>query len=211
MMGVLALLAVGCDGQPLAVGDAPEAQFAKAAGCTTIQSGTLKASDGSVIPLGFDQWGYNYQANLFNGLYCDADRGAGDALLCEPYRDVALAMKWNDAWLSKTDCDGDGLLDRHFGFLSYIGSGAWLTNHLSGSYDLGGKTIKWTYFTKIVAAPADAALVGGVWYAADGSEIGPAIWGAFATIQEVYNDPGAGDHGSAYHSPVGPGFGKFKP
>jgi len=37
---------------------------------------------------------------------------------------------------------------------------------------------------KIVAAPADATLVGGLWYAADGTEIGPAIWGEFATIQE---------------------------
>jgi len=36
-------------------------------GCTTIQSGELVASDGSVIETGYDQWGYNYQAHMFNG------------------------------------------------------------------------------------------------------------------------------------------------
>jgi hypothetical protein len=43
-------------------------------------------------------------------------------------------MKWNDAWLSNKDCDKNGKLDRHYGFSSYIGSGAWLTNHASGVY-----------------------------------------------------------------------------
>ena len=120
-------------------------------------------------------------------------------------------MKWNDAWLSNTDCDEDGLLDRHYGLPSYIGSGAWVTNHQSGSYDLDGETIKWNYFVKIVAAPGDATKVDGTWYAADGNEIGAAIWGEFAVIQEVSNDPGADQHGVQYQSPVGPGFGKFKP
>jgi len=99
--------------------------------CTTIQSGELYASDGSLIETGYDQWGYNYQARMFNGGYCDAYR---DAAWCQPYNDVDLIMKWNDAWLSNKDCDGDSLLDRHNGFDSYIGSGAWLTNHQSGSY-----------------------------------------------------------------------------
>ena len=40
--------------------------------CTTIQSGDLLASDGSVITTGFDDWGYNYQGRLFNGMYCDS-------------------------------------------------------------------------------------------------------------------------------------------
>jgi hypothetical protein len=80
---------------------------------------------------------------------------------------------------------------------------------MSGTYEDNGKTYHWTYFVKIIAAPADAVLVGGVWYTADGMEIGLAIWGAFAIIQEVYNDPGTGDHGLLYKSPVGPGLGKW--
>lgn len=174
--------------------------------CTTIQSGTLLASDGSVITTGYDQWGYNYQALMFNGSYCDAYR---DAAWCRPYKEDELIMKWNDAWLSNKDCDGDGLLDRHYGFSSYIGSGAWLTNHQAGTYMVDGKQYKWNYFTKIVAASADAVLTAGVWYSANGTEIGPVIWGEFATIQEIYNDTGTGDHGVLYKSPVGPGFGKF--
>ncbi len=172
--------------------------------CTRIQDGTLLTSDGHVITTGYDEWGYNYQAHMFNGLYCDAYH---DAAWCQPYADVRLMMKWNDAWLSNQDCDGDGLLDRHYGFASYIGSGAWLTNHQSGEYEMDGRTCQWTYFVKIIAAPADATLVGGVWYAADGTEIGPAIWGEFAIIQEVENDPCAGIHGLQYVSPDHAGFG----
>jgi hypothetical protein len=175
--------------------------------CTTIQSGELLASDGSIITVGFDKWGYNYQGRLFNGTYCDAYR---DAAWCQPYKDDALMMKWNDAWLSNKDCDGDGLLDRHYGFDSYIGSGAWLTNHMSGKYEgEDGEICKWNYFTKIVAAPADAYEENGIWYAADGTEIGPQIWGAFATIMDVSNDSCTGEHGMQYVSPVGPGLGKW--
>lgn len=271
--------------------------------CTTIQSGELTASDGSVITTGYDDWGYNYQAQMFNGYYCDAYR---DASWCQEYKDVNLMMKWNDAWMSTTDCDDDGKLDRHYGFDSYIGSGAWLTNHQSGSYltnwditgewvlefdylgkmyihdmiitdntftgtgeaqsssqtwtvtgtidgdeidmtinyddspyyvdvvgiiaqdgtmsgtwendsQVGtwestsgvatGETCEWDYFVKIVAAPADAELIDGVWYNSDGIEIGPEIWGQFAIIQQVENDPCAGIEGMQYISPDHPGLG----
>jgi len=174
--------------------------------CTTIQDGTLLTSDGSIITTGYDMWGYNYQAHLFNGFYCDSYR---DAAWCQPYKDVKLKMKWNDAWLSNKDCDGDGLLDRYYGNDSYIGSGAWLTNHQSGEYEEGDITCKWNYFVKIVAAPADAYATDGIWYTANGVKIGSVIWGAFAIIQQVENDACAGLHGVQYLSPVGPGLGKW--
>lgn len=110
------------------------------------------------------------------------------------------------------DCDGDFLLDRHYGFPTYIGSGAWLTNHMSGRYfDGDGKEWEWVYFVKIVAAPADAVKDSGVWYTPNGKEIGPVIWDEFAIIQEINNDPGAGLQGKQYLSPVSPGFGYYKP
>lgn len=171
--------------------------------CTTIQDGTLLASTGELLTTGYDQFGYNYQAHMFNGRYCDYDRVIGGE-----YCDVELIMKWNDAWLSNKDCSGDGLLDRYYGFASYIGSGAWCTNHQSGTYTGDdGQQCRWEYFVKIVAAPADATKVGGIWYSADGTEIGPDIWGAFAIIQQVSNDPCAGDHGIEYLSPDHAGFG----
>ncbi len=182
---------------------------AQADTCTTIQSGTLLRSDGLPITTGYDEWGYNYQAHMFNGTYCDAYR---DAAWCQPYKEDELIMKWNDAWLSNKDCDGDRLLDRHYGFDSYRGSGAWLTNHMAGVYEGdNGETCKWTYFVKIVAAPADATLINGVWYAADGAEIGPVIWGEFAIIQQVSNDPCWGDHGVIYNAPAPTGFGFYAP
>jgi hypothetical protein len=181
--------------------------------CTTIQDGTLLTSAGDVIETGFDNWGYNYQAHMFNGTYCDAYR---DATWCQPYKDIELLMKWNDAWLSNKDCDDNGVLDRHYGFDSYIGSGAWTTNHQKGVYiDDRGKKQRWSYFVKIVAAPADATLTGpgtgGMWYAADGSEIGSSIWNEFAIIQQIYNDTGTGEHGVEYLSPHSAGFGRYSP
>ncbi len=182
------------------------AQAAKKNQCTTIQSGEILASDGTVVEVGYDDWGYNYQARLFNGAYCDAYR---DATWCQPYKDDNLMMKWNDAWLSNKDCDGDGLLDRHYGYDSYIGSGAWLTNHQSGVYEQEGEECKWNYFVKIVAAPADAVSSEGVWYSADGVEIGEVIWGEFAVIQEISNDECVGDHGLQYKSLLRSGVGNW--
>lgn len=165
---------------------------------------------GQAIPTGYDAYGYNYQAHMFNGSYANAYLGAagyppytGDDesyLAANPgakshwawvYRKYTLKMKWNDAWLSNMDQDGDGKLDRHYGFASYIGSGAWLTNHMS------------KYFLKASAAPADAVKKDGVWYSASGGEIGPDLWGEFAIIEELDNE-----NNVKYFSPLGPGFGK---
>ncbi|MDP6302233.1 MAG: hypothetical protein QF717_13120, partial [SAR202 cluster bacterium] len=133
-----------------------------------------------------------------------------DAAWCQLCKDDDLSVKWNDGWLDNKDCDGDGLLDRHHGYTSYIGSGAWLTNHTSGAYvDTDGVNQYWNYFVKTVAAPSDAYADGGTWFAADDTEVGPVIWESFAIIQEVENDTGSGTHGVQYRSPIGPGFGKF--
>jgi len=93
------------------------------------------------------------------------------------------------------------LAARHYEFDSYIGSGTWLTNHQRGEY-VGdeGQTCKWIYFVKIVAAPADA-------YVADGSIIGPVIWGSFAIIEDVTNDACTELHGLQYLSEDHAGFG----
>ena len=164
-------------------------------GCKTIQDGLL-ASNGDSIVLGYDQYGYNYQAHMFVGRYCDYDRESGGE-----HCDVHLIMKWNDAWLSNKSCDGDLYLDRHYGYESYIGSGAWLTNHQRGTGEAGDD---WVFFCKIVAASEDAYKESGYWYTAGGTEIGPVIWGSFAVIQEVESGEGA-----TYVSPAGPGFGKW--
>jgi hypothetical protein len=144
---------------------------------------------------GYDSYGYNYQAHMFNGWYPNYARPD------TPYEgtwkgdgETWLSMKWNDAWLSNMDRDADQELDRHYGYDSYIGSGAWLTNHQKGWY-LGddGKLHQWTYFVKIVApdyVPTDGD--GDGYDDASGAEI---IWGSFLVIQSVYNDKYGGYHG----------------
>ncbi|MGM5484359.1 MAG: hypothetical protein ACQEP1_00605 [Nanobdellota archaeon] len=189
--------------------------------CATIQSGEIEYSDGhylNTVDAGYDDFGYNYQAHMFKGSYANAYLGSDgfppyegdDEAYLEEYpeaedkwywdsRDTKLIMKWNDAWLSNKDCDGDGKLDRHYGHDSYIDSGAWLTNHMMGGQ---GKD-KWTYFSKIVAVPEDAYQENGAWYTADGKEIGPSIWSSFAKVQTVESGEGA-----TYVSPSDPGLGK---
>lgn len=189
-------------------------KLVKTTKCTTIQDGSLYTSDGELIDTGYSQWGYNYQGYIFNGMYCDyhpmyRPGGAYYEWCQENYGNDILIMKWNDTWLSNKDCDGDGLLDRYFGYDSYIGSGAWLTNHMRGVYEENDKSCSWNYFVKIVAAPSDAYTVGNTWYLADGTELGEVIWGSFATIESIYNDTCTGEHGVEYLSPAGPGFGKF--
>jgi len=179
-------------------GEGNEIEWEESTNCTTIQDGTLLTSANVVITTGYDEWGYNYQAHMFNGGYCDAYR---DAAWCQEWKDVNLIMKWNDAWLANVDCDDDGLLDRHYPLDSYIGSGAWVTNHQSDTY-IGddGKEHKWTWFVKIVAKPTasyDCATYGGV-----------EIWGSFCEIQSVYNDPYSGYHGLEYKA-VRPGLGNW--
>jgi hypothetical protein len=204
--------------------------------CTTIQSGEINYSDSHYLDkvhVGYDVFGYNYQAHMFKGSYANAYLGsdgyppyngddeayyqklvekgysdkethAKETIESEwywPYRNIELKMKWNDPWLSNKDCDGDGLLDRHYGHVSYIGSGAWLTNQMKG----GDGKDKWTSFTKIVAVPEDATTDDGNWYIADGSEIGPVIWNQFATVQTVESGQGV-----TYVSPSGPGLGLYK-
>ena len=200
---------------------------------TRIQDGILTYSVGHYLypqplTLGFDIFGYNYQAHMFNGYYPNVYLGReglppyeGNAeayLAAHPeaaskwywYPEVRIVMWWNDAWLSNMDRDEDGLLDRHYGYSSYIGSGAWETNHQWGTY-IGddNKEHRWDYFVKIVAAPADAYISGGFWYTADGTEIGPVIWTEFAIIESIYNDPYGGFHGVEYLSPTSAGFGYY--
>jgi hypothetical protein len=106
---------------------------------------------------------------------CDAYKGTS---WCQPYFGITLIMKWNEAWLSGSDLDGDGALDRHFGHDRYIGSGAWTTNHMSG-WENGEK---WVYFVKIVAndtADQDCTATGGY-----------QIWTDFCVVQEVQSGLG---------------------
>lgn len=145
---------------------------------------------------GYDQWGYNYQAHMFNGYFGNYTRP--DVPVTSGAK---LIMKWNEAWLSRDRI-------RHDGYPTYVDSGAWLTNHY---WDEDG-----SYFCKIIAVNTGDVLVSesytdvygnvwtdGVWYTAEGQLIGPSIWGSFALIQE--NLSGSTPNFKGYR----PGFGNL--
>lgn len=148
--------------------------------CAKIKDGTLHDSVGNPLTLGYDKYGYNYQAHMFNGLYDNFLRPPVPATSGA----VNLIMKWSDDWLSNQDCFlSDGKLDRG-GDGSGISKG-WLTNHMEGDCELpNGDSIHATYFVKIIwvgPAPADPD----PW-------AGKRIWGQYAVIEEVGEDPSGG-------------------
>ena len=137
--------------------------------CTTIQEGVLTYSaghylEGEPLVVGFDPYGYNYQGHMFKGSYANAYLGGAgyppyegddEAYLAEnpgaethwtwPYRNTQLLMKWNDAWLSNKDCDGDGKLDRHYGYpssTSVPGPGKRITRWAKTKETLGSTSAK---------------------------------------------------------------------
>lgn len=165
-------------------------------------NGTQQISDALVIKTECDKWGYNYQDNIFIGNYCNAHR---DSDLCKKYRDVVLMMQWNDALLSYKNFSSDGKIKSRLGIASYVGSGACLTNHMWGAYqDENGDECYWDYYVKIVAVPADAYKAEGIWYSADGREIGPVIWDEFAIVQQRVNGLPIKVLGNRYIKPIKP-------
>jgi hypothetical protein len=161
-----------------------------------IQDGVILDSAGNPVHLGYDQYGYNYQAHMFNGTYDSSDRildgrywgQTGD------FVDDKLIMKWSDDWLSNVDRNLDLKLDRgapgSVGF-PFISQG-WETNHVIGDYDSDGDGIQdahYTYFAKIV------------WVGPGGS-----LWSQYKIVEEVYNDPVSGFHGLQGKTGA-PGFG----
>lgn len=174
--------------------------FAQTPACAKIQSGTITANNGVVLTTGYDQWGYNYQAHMFNGLLDNFSRPTVPVTS----GDVNLVMKWSDEWLSNVDCNNDGKLDRGLNSKTGAVSGfsrGWLTNHYEGDYTgTDGEIHHYTYFSKIV-------------YDAGASCSSPAnsscIWGSYTIIEEVSNDPFGGFHGvdrSSLKNPAGLGF-----
>src|SRR3989344_8973093 len=70
--------------------------------CATIKGGTITDSAGDPIQTGYDQFGYNYQAHIFNGTYDSSDRVLDGTYWGDTgnYVDDTLIMKWSDAWLA---------------------------------------------------------------------------------------------------------------
>ena len=156
--------------------------------CATIQDGTITDKAGNPLVIGYDQYGYNYQAHIFNGFVGNYSRPAVPVTSGDK-----LVMKWSDAWLANVDCNGDHWLDRGLvnGVVTGVSKG-WETNHFTGYYDSdndGTLDAHYTDFVKIV-------------YTGTGSP----LWGSYTLIEEVYNDPVSGFNGLLTKIGI-PGFG----
>lgn len=169
--------------------------------CTKIQSGTLLDSAGNTITVGYDKYGYNYQAHIFNGLYENYSRPA--VVVTEGTEN--LVMKWSDDWMANVDCTGDGKLDRGLdkktGIVTGISMG-WCTNHFEGDYEgTDGELHHYTYFVKIGYDGGSACT----------NSESNCIWGSYAIIEEIQTDP-FGEYGGRLKFVdrlMGPGLGQF--
>jgi len=176
------------------------ASVAQAQTCTPvkIQSGTLVAADGVPLRTGYDQWGYNYQAHIFNGLYENFSRPT------TPVTEGAenLVMKWSDDWLANIGCAEDGTRKLARGYDAKTGtatgiSRGWCTNHFEGDYEADGEMHHYTYFVKMVWVGPPPTEGTDPW-------AGKRIWGVYAIIEEVNNDPYGGFHGVTKDALVNP-------
>ncbi|MEK7635355.1 MAG: hypothetical protein AAB446_02930 [Patescibacteria group bacterium] len=172
--------------------------------CVKIQSGGITDVKGNQITVGYDKYGYNYQAHIFNGLYENYSRPA--VVVTEGTEN--LVMKWSDDWIANMDCNGDNKLDRGLNPKTGVSTGTsmgWVTNHFEGDYEgSDGELHHYTYFVKI-------AYVGPVPFGGIDPWAVTRIWGQYAIIEEVQND-GFGEYGGRIHfvdKITGPGLGQY--
>lgn len=154
---------------------------------------------------GFDQWGYNYQARIFNGLFGNADEnrpgdGNPDTYLGSStdsydyydkdgkYHKVTvnvagshLIMKWSEVWHMAV-FGPDGI--RNSDDEEPWGQGAWCTNHVVGTgtiYDIDGTVIYEGHLT----------ILSKIKWVGDTTGYTNPIWGPMAVIQKVVFNQGA--------------------
>lgn len=172
--------------------------------CLKIQSGLITDKSGNVvITVGYDKYGYNYQAHIFNGLVENYSRPTTVVTTGTEN----LVMKWSDDWVANVDCDLNGKLDRGLNPKTGVSTGismGWVTNHYEGDYEgSDGELHHYTYFAKIVYVGAKPAVGPDPWAATR-------IWGQYAIIEEIQTDP-FGEYGGRLKSSklVAPGLGRF--
>jgi hypothetical protein len=111
---------------------------------------------------GFDEFGYNYQARLFNGLADGSDRNLDGTVWGDPtYANDRLVMKWSKAWD-----------DARFNGAAW-GPDAWTDNEWNGMTPGGSQEI-WHYKIIWVGPELENSKY---W-----KEGGYAVWGEFEVI-----------------------------
>lgn len=154
----------------------------------------LSAGVAFAATTGFNQYGYNYSARIFNGTYLSwCESGGSSAAACVAtlgiYANDKLVMKWNAQWDA---CNANGYNNPKYCL------GAWVDNELNGRV-FGDSGEVWHY--KII------------WVGSAGSSSpywlpgGYSIWGNYEVVMDQGSDPniGAGHIWNTLATPSGYG------
>jgi hypothetical protein len=167
---VLPFLLAACDSGLTA----PSKNLVPNAASMNASSATCLVPIGGVmttVHMGFDQWGYNRCARVFNGTYsswCE-ERGAGPDCAGSLYSSDQLIMKWNAEW-DRGNSEG----------WSSPPYSAWLDNEANGMKPDGSGAV-WHYKYQWVGSCG-----------ADGTQLedgGYCIWGIFEVLMDQGRDP----------------------
>ncbi|WP_439182249.1 hypothetical protein [Carboxylicivirga taeanensis] len=192
----------------------------------------LKAGNADKTKLtGFDEWGFNYTARLFDGYLINAMFGDPAFMYMPHYKDMvykgegvsfweALVAKYpyfvNMMPAGLLDCKlmmkwNDALLSKEAVYPdTWVDSGAWIVFH----YQMDDGEQKWTQVRTLVASKSTDILDGDFWYNADGDEIGKKsyYWPELIIVKVINN----GDNPyipfampDDYLSPNGAGVGNY--
>lgn len=175
----------------------------------TVTTSSLKTSTTeNERKMGYDEWGFNFAAHHFNSylinallgdpmfegmphyrkpglVYCGEGHEFWEALILEyPYftqmmppglLDCRLEMKWNDALLNM-----EGVYPE-----TWDDTNAWIIF----KYRMHSETENWTHIRKLVSISSGDELIDGIWYNAEGKEIGikSYYWPNQLIIKQVVN------------------------
>lgn len=142
---------------------------------------------------GFDQYGYNDTARIFNGTvsqWCAAE-GITDTATCGSYGfgsvNDRLVMKWNAQW---DNCNANGYNDP-----TYC-AGAWVDNEYNGKVP-GGDGYIWHYKIIWVGSAGENS---SYWQPG-----GYLVWGNYEVVMDQGVTPGSGHSFNALATPNGYG------
>ena len=139
---------------------------------------------------GFDEYGYNDVAGIFNGPADGVDGSLNNAVWGDPtYAYDHLVMKWNAAWDACNDAGNNN---------ESVCAGAWTTNQWNGMNPDGSQSV-WHYKIIWVGSGGEASPY---WQAG-----GYSIWGPYEVIQDFGFDP-SGHYLYAKAHPQGLGLGQ---
>jgi hypothetical protein len=163
--------------------------------CTTIKDAVKEGQPlispyGDMAVMGFNEYGFNYQAHLFNGDFCDHfieyREGQPQHEWCvENFEGVKFISRWSDTLLSNVDCNGDGYLDFN---LNLYGTDAWVTTKIFGD--------GWFEYMKFLAKPYpefDCTEIGGA------NVQGRGFLDQFCVIQQIGDRNNPDSKGLLYH------------